>query len=66
MQSAVAIHSIRTSWTNKLPLKRLVKYIATGGVVAGAKLMDVDFLTGDRQGAAGTVHQQARTSAAAA
>ncbi|MDQ6671744.1 MAG: hypothetical protein M3069_13545 [Chloroflexota bacterium] len=38
-------------------LKRLVKYIATGGGLVGAKLMHDDFLTGDRQGAPGTVHQ---------
>jgi pimeloyl-ACP methyl ester carboxylesterase len=38
-------------------LKRLVKYVATGGVMLGAKLMHDDFLTGDRQGAPGPVHQ---------
>jgi hypothetical protein len=34
--------------------------------MVGAKLMHDDFLTGDRQGAPGTVHQQTRTSSAAA
>jgi hypothetical protein len=33
--------------------------------MAGAKLMHDDFLTGDRQGAPGTAHQQTRTSTAA-
>jgi hypothetical protein len=47
-------------------LQRLVKYVATGGVLVGAKLMDDHFLTGDRQGAPGPVHQSTRTSTAAA
>jgi len=46
-------------------LKRIVKYVAPG-VGAGAKLMHDHFLTGDRQGAPGTVDQQTRTSAATA
>ena len=51
--------------TSSDDLQRIVKYVAPG-VGAGAKLMHNHCLTGDRQGAPGTVDQQTRTSAATA